>query len=114
MRRALLGQATSDTACLGDAQSADQVRSAQIGKGLDKSCQAEGGSEPTLACPSVRECPLSRDEPVGTEASVLGSLESNDDVRATIEGSRFAARLDLDLEKALVPCIVTRGEEVRG
>ena len=64
--------------------------------------------------PQCAGSPLSRDEPMGTEASVLGSLESNDDVRATIEGSRFAARLDLDLEKALVPCIVTRGEEVGG
>ena len=42
-----------------------------------------------------------------------GSLENNDDVRATVEGSRFATRLDLDLEEALVPCIVARGEEVR-
>ena len=34
---------------------------------------------------------MSRDEPVGTEASVLGSLESNDDVRRLLlEEAGFA------------------------
>ena len=42
-----------------------------------------------------------------------GSLESNDDVRAAVEGARLAARLDLELEEALVPRIVARGEQVR-
>jgi hypothetical protein len=60
------------------------------------------------------KCPLSwwRSSAAGRRPC-SGSLENNDDVRATVEGSRFATRLDLDLEEALVPCIVARGEEVR-
>lgn len=44
---------------------------------------------------------------------MLGSLENSDDVRATVEGSRLATRLELDLEEPLVPCVVACGEEVR-
>ena len=43
---------------------------------------------------------------------MLGPLENSDDVRAAVEGSRLATRLELDLEEPLVPCIVACGEEV--
>ena len=41
----------------------------------------------------------------GTRRRRSGSFEGDDNVRATVEGSRFATRLDLDLEEALVPCM---------
>src|SRR3954469_17251177 len=67
-----------------------------------------------VRCASVRECPLSCLGPNGAgRRRCSGSLENNDDVCATVEGSRLATRLDLDLEEALVPGIVARGEEVR-